>query len=163
MSFALLLSVLFGAAAFLAAFAIYGSDGFGADFRLACGGVFPPLTIGGAVLISYGCMVAAVAVTAAFVMVLSEMLRSSVGTLSLVTGMVILSIFVNVPEHLRVLSQVWSYLPSEFVAEWNIFNPRTVPVFGGFLMPWQAAPLLYLILGGGFAVLGRRVFVGYQI
>lgn len=163
MSFALLQSVLFAAAAFMTAFAIYGSEGFGADFRLACGEVFPPLTIGGAVLISYGCMIAAVAVTAAFVMLLSEMLRSSVGTLSLVTGMVILSMFVNVPEHLRVLSQVWSYLPSEFVAEWNIFNPRTVPVFGGFLMSWQAAPLLYLVLGGGFAVLGKRVFVGYQV
>lgn len=163
MSFALLQSVFFAAVAFLTAFAIYGAEGFGADFRLACDGLFPPLTMGGATLLSYGCMVAAVMVTAAFVMILSEILRSSVGTLSLVTGTVILSMFVNVPEHLRVLSQIWSYLPSEFVAEWNIFNPRTVPVFGGFLMSWQAAPLLYLIVGVGFAVLGKRVFVGYQV
>ena len=71
-------------------------------------------------------------------MVLSEMLRSSVGTLSLVTGMVILSIFVNVPEHLRVLSQVWSYLPSEFRP---VDGPPAVPA-----AEYQLIRLPYMLL-----------------
>ncbi len=101
-------------------------------------------------------------VTAAFVMIVSEILRSSVRTFSLVAGTVILAMFVNVPEHLRVLSRIWCYLPGKFVVEWNILYPRTVLVFGGGLMSRQAAPLLYLVLGDGFAVLGKRGFVGIR-
>lgn len=163
LSFAVVQSLLFAAVAFLTAFAIYGTEGFAADMRLVYSGVFSPMSIGGAVLICYGCMIAASTVTAAFAMVVSEVSRSSVGTLSLVTGIMILSMFVNVPLHMRVIGQIWSYLPSNFVGEWNMFGSRTVPVFGTFLMSWQAAPLLYLLVGTGLALLGKRVFVRYQV
>ena len=113
LTFALALSLFFTAVSFLTAFAVYGAEGFTADFRLT-GGNFPSMTLGEAVLISYGCMTAAVLVAGAFVMVLSELLKSSIGALSLVTGMVLLSMWVDIPEHLRVLSQIWSYMPSEF-------------------------------------------------
>ena len=105
----------------------------------------------------------AVVFVAAFVMALSELLRSSIGTLSFVVGVVILGIFVNVPAHLRILAQAWSYLPSNFIANWNVFNARLVGLFGKFLMPWQAVPMLYVILGIGLAFLGRRAFMRYQV
>ena len=143
-------------------FAVYGAEGFTADFRLT-GGYFPSMTLGEAVLISYGCMTAAVLVAGAFVMVLSELLKSSIGALSLVTGMVLLSMWVDIPEHLRVLSQIWSYMPSEFIAQWNLFNPRTVPLFGSFFLSWQVVPVLYLLLGLLFALTGRALFVRYQV
>lgn len=163
LTFGLAQALVFTAVTFLTAFAIYGAEGFWADFRLARAGFFPPMSIGQAVLLCYGCMTAAMLVTAAFVMTLSEVTKSSIGTLSTVAGMILLSMFVNVPERFRVLSQLWSYLPSEFTAVWNIFNPRTVPLFGTFLLSWQAAPLLYLLLGIGFALIGKRAFVGYQV
>lgn len=147
---------------FLTAFAVYGAEGFTADFRLT-GGNFPSMTLGEAVLISYGCMTAAVLMAGAFVMVLSELLKSSIGALSLVTGMVLLSMWVDIPEHLRVLSQIWSYMPSEFIAQWNLFNPRTVPLFGAFFLSWQVVPVLYLLLGLLFALTGRALFVRYQV
>lgn len=84
------------------------------------------------------------------------------GTLSAV-GTILLGMFVSVPERYRALSQLWSYLPSEFTATWNIFNPRTVPLFGIYLLPWQAAPLLYLVAGILLVLLGKRMFAGYQV
>lgn len=162
LTFALALSLFFTAVSVLTAFAVYGAEGFTADFRLT-GGYFPSVTLGEAVLISYGCMTAAVLVAGAFVMVLSELLKSSIGALSLVTGMVLLSMWVDIPEHLRVLSQIWSYMPSEFIAQWNLFNPRTVPLFGAFFLSWQVVPVLYLLLGLLFALTGRALFVRYQV
>ncbi len=163
LTFALALSILFSGLSFLIAFGIYGAEGFTADFQLVSGGFFPPLNVGGAVLLYYACMGIAVVFVAAFVMALSELLRSSIGTLSFVVGVVILGIFVNVPAHLRILAQAWSYLPSNFIANWNVFNARLVGLFGKFLMPWQAVPMLYVILGIGLAFLGRRAFMRYQV
>lgn len=77
--------------------------------------------------------------------------------------MILLSMFVSVPEQYRVLAQLRGYFPSEFIAAWNIFNPRTVPLFGTFLLPWQAAVLLYLLAGTLFALIGKRRFVRYQV
>lgn len=94
---------------------------------------------------------------------LPEVTKNSVGSLSVVAGMILLSMFVSVPEQYRVLAQLWSYFPSEFIATWNIFNPRTVPLFGTFLLPWQAAVLLYLLAGTLFALIGKRRFVRYQV
>ena len=73
------------------------------------------------------------------------------------------SMWVDIPEHLRVLSQIWSYMPSEFIAQWNLFNPRTVPLFGAFFLSWQVVPVLYLLLGLLFALTGRALFVRYQV
>lgn len=164
LTFGLGQAFLFAAVAFLTAFAIYGAEGFGADFRLVQNGFFvPPMSVGQAVLLSCGCMAAAMLVTAVFVMTLSEVTKNSVGSLSVVAGMILLSMFVSVPEQYRVLAQLWSYFPSEFIATWNIFNPRTVPLFGTFLLPWQAAVLLYLLAGTLFALIGKRRFVRYQV
>lgn len=143
---------------------LYGLEGFDAAFQLVMPAFSYPLTVGGGVLISFGMMTLAVILTGVFVMFLSEMFRSSLGTLALTVALIIFSMFVSsFPENYRVLSQMWSYLPSNFTAVWNIFDFRTVPVFGKVLISWQAVPVLYLILGTGFAVLGKRRYVNCQV
>ena len=157
------LPILLSGVTFLAAFALYGADGFSADFRLIQTRYCYPLSVGEAVLISYGIVLIASLVTGVFVMMMSELLHNSLATLSLAVGMVILSMYVDMSEQNRVLSQMWSYLPGEYVAPWIIFSPRTVPLFGRYILSWQVVPVVYALFGVIFALVGRRQFVKYQV
>jgi len=162
-SFSFLLSLLFTVTAFISAFVLYGSEGFSAAFQLIYGSYSYSLHIGEAILISYSVMGLAGILTGIFAMMLSEMLHSSIATLSIIVGTIIFTMFFNIPDQYRILSQLWSYLPSEYVAVWNIFNPQTIVVFGKILVSWQIVPILYAFLGGVFAFGGKRTFMRYQV
>lgn len=162
-SVSFLLSFLFAMTAFLTAYLLYGPEGFSADVRLIRTVFSYPLSAGGAVLISYGMMVAAGVFTGIFVMMLSEQLKSSIAALSIVVGASFLGIFFEVPQQYRILSQLWSYLPGNYVSVRNILNPRTVSLGGNILLSWQAVPVFYAFFGGIFAFLGKLSFVKYQI
>lgn len=162
-TFCVILSLLFNAVAFGAAFVLYGSEGFFSAFQLIYADYSCPMTTGEAVLISYAMLLIVCVFTGVFVMMVSELFCSGVATLSLVVGMILLSMFFNIPEQYRILYQLWSYLPSEFAAVWNIFSLQTVPFFGKNLFAWQAVPVLYLFLGGIFGLIGKRAFTSYQV
>ena len=145
------------------ALVVYGTEGGHGAFQLEYAGSCAVISIGEAVLIAYTMVLFAGVFMGALVMMLSEVLRSSVGTLAIATGMMVLPMFFSMPEEYRVLSQLWSYLPSDFVAVWSLFNPRMV-VLGNVALPsWQAVPVLYIVLGVVFALVTKRVFVRYQV
>lgn len=163
-SFAAGFSVLVFSVAILETYFLYGLEGFEASFQLLMPGYSYPLSTGESVLIACGMAVLAAVLVGIFVMLLSEMFRSSLGTLALTAGLIILCMFVSsLPERYRVLSQAWSYLPSNAVAVWNIFDCRTVPLFGQALVFWQVVPILYIVLGGVLAVLGKKRYVNCQV
>lgn len=161
--FALLLSALFAGVALSSAFCLYGFGGFESDFRLLYAGCSCDFRAGSAILLMYGCVVCAGVFTGALTMLLSQVLRSSVGTLGVIIGMILLPMLFTIPDEYRILGQLWSYLPSDFVAAWTIFSPRTVPLFGRFFQAWQVVPVMYTVLGLVFALLGRHSFVRYQV
>ncbi len=143
---------------------LYGLEGFGAAFQLIMPDFSYPLNVGESVLLVFGMVMLAAILTGVFVMLLSELFRSSLGTLALTVGLIIFSMLVPpLSERYRVLSQIWSYLPSNFIAVWSIFDYRTVPIFGKVLVSWQAVPILYAILGGAFAVIGKNRYVSCQV
>lgn len=162
-SFSILYALLLIVPAFCLSLFLYGAEGFTASFQLLYPAYSYPLSVGGAILLSYLMIVLAGVITGVFVMMLSELLRSNIGTLSVVVGMIMLTLFFNVPEQYRVMSQLWDYLPSEFVAVWSIFGRRTVPMFGTCLTAWQACPILYILCGALIAFAGRSVYVRYQV
>ncbi len=146
-----------------AAFIVYGVDGFNGVFQLEYSASSCPISIGEAVIIAYMMVLFAGVFMGLFVMMLSEVLHSSVGTLAIAVGIIILPMFFMMPEEYRVLAQLWSYLPGDFVSVWSIFSPYTVRIGNWFLQPWQAVPILYTILGVVFAVVTKRVYVKYQV
>ncbi len=163
-SFAAGFSVLVFGMAILETYFLYGLEGFEAACQLIMPDYSYQLSVGESVLIACGMAILAAVLVGIFVMLLSEMFRSSLGTLALTTGLIILCMFVSsLPERYRVLSQAWSYLPSNAVAVWNIFDCRTVPVFGQTLVFWQVIPILYSILGGVLAVLGKKRYMNCQV
>ncbi len=145
------------------AFAVYGTEGFFGALQLEYSGSSAAISVGEAVLIAYTMVLFAGVFMGVLVMMLSEVLRSSVGTLAIATGIIVLPMFFSMPEEYRVLYQLWSYLPSDFVAAWSLFSPQMV-ILGNFVVPaWQAVPVLYTMLGVVFAIVTKRAFVRYQV
>lgn len=143
---------------------LYGLEGFSAPFQLIMPVYSYSLNVGESVLITFGMIIIAAVLVGIFTMFLSELFRNSLGSLALIAGMIIFGMFVpSLPERYRILSQAWSYLPSNAVAVWNIFDCRTVSLFGTMLVFWQAVLLLYTVLGGAFVMAGKRRYVNYQV
>ena len=145
------------------AFAVYGIEGFQGAFQLEYSGSCEAISVGEAVLIAYTMVLFAGVFMGALVMMLSEVLHSSVGTLGIATGIIVSPMFFSIPEEYRVWSQLWSYLPGDFVAVWSLFNPRMVILGEAVLPAWQAVPILYVMLSVIFAMVTKRVFVKYQV
>lgn len=155
--------VLLTLTAFGTAFALYGLDGFDAAFQMYYIGSSLPISIGEAVLIAYLMEIITVLFMAVLVMVLSELLNSSVGTLAIAAALIIAPMMVSVPDEYRLLAQLWSTMPGDFVAVWSIFSARTVPLFGKIFTMWQIVPVWYLLLSVIFTAIAKKRFVTYQI
>ncbi len=163
LSLSVLSAVLLSAIAFLTVFLLHGTEGFGAAFQLMYTRNSSPITCGQAIFIAYGCLVVSAAAVGIFVMVLSELLHSNMAALTMSVGMVFLSMILNIPEQYRVLSQIWDWLPWCFLGPWNVFGCYTLPVFGHYLVSWQAVPLLCLGAGIAMAFAGRACYRRYQV
>lgn len=157
------LAFVFVVTAFVSAFVIYGMEGFETAFQLIYAGSSCPMSVGQAVVIIYVIILCAGTFIGVLVMTLSENLHSSVGALSVVIGLIVLPMVISVSDEYRILAQMWSYLPSEVVAVWSCFNPRTLVLFGRVLQGWQVVPMLYTVVGGVVAIVTEKVFVKYQV
>lgn len=160
---AFLISFLFGLTTWIMAFLFYGVEGFDTTFQVIYAGSSYPICVGEAVFLLYGMILCAGIVMGVVVMVLSEVLRNNVGTLAIAVGIIVLPMMVSVPEKYRVFAQLWSYLPSDIAGVWSCFSPRTVVIFGKVFLAWQVVPLLYAVISGMIAFVGKRIFVKYEI
>ena len=70
---------------------------------------------------------------------------------------------VYVPDEYRLLAQLWSYFPSDIVAVWSCFSPRTVMLCGKVWQSWQVVPILYAGIAGVASIVTEQVFVKYQV
>lgn len=162
-SFAAGSSLLYTITAVALTMAFYGGAGFGAAIQFVYPNYSAPLSVGEAVLIGYGLLLVAAILTGVFTMVLSEILGNGMGTLAAVSGIIILTMFVDIPDRYRVLAQLWNYLPSEFISIWGIFDRRLVPFAGTYLTSMQFVPILYIVIGGVLSVTGFKIYKKYQV
>lgn len=149
--------------AVIVALVLYGTEGYDAAFQQIYVGNSHSLTVGEAVLITYLMILLAGVFMGALVMMFSEIFHSSMGALSIAIGIILLPMFFSMPEEYRLLSQLWSYLPGDFVAGWSCFSMQTVVIAGKVFLPWQVVPVLYMMLGLLFAWVTGRRFLNYQV
>ncbi|MBQ6844950.1 MAG: ABC transporter permease subunit, partial [Agathobacter sp.] len=107
-----MISLIFILFTFGVEFFIYGAEGFEVPLQLVYGQSSCQISVGQAVLILYSMILLASLFEGVFVMMLSEVLHSSVGTLSVAIGIIILTMMISVPEEYRLLAQMWNFLPS---------------------------------------------------
>lgn len=142
---------------------IFGAEGFQTSIQLFFYTYSYPLTMGQACLIAYGILIITSILAGVFVMVLSELLHSGIATLAIATGLIILGGMVTIPKQYRVIAQIWDWSPMTYLSIGNIFNARTLPLFGHCLVSWQVVPVIYVLLSVGLAVGGKYLYQRYQI
>lgn len=139
-------------------FGVWGLDGGSAAIQMIHPFYSGALSAKKAVIICFWVLFTGIILSVIFTMILSERCRSGVGTMAIVAGILILSMFFNIPGQYRVLSQIWDMIPSNMAAVWNIFNVRLVSVFGHYFTMWQIVPLLWLILSALLIWYGKRIY-----
>ncbi len=145
------------------ALGIYGTDGFTMQLQATPYPFSHPLTIGAACLIMCGISLILSVFIGIFVMVLSECLHSGIAAMSVTVALILIALLCKVPAQHRVLSQLFCWLPFSFLNIRNVFDLRTLPVFGHCLLSWQIVPVLYLLSCALLAAAGRRVYQRYQV
>lgn len=162
-SFSIGISLIFIVFSFILTFALYGTDGFYTAFQFIYRSNSDPITCGQAILIAYGNLLAATVITSVFVMVLSELLHSSIATLAVSSGILIASMIIVVPEQHRILAQLWDWLPCCFLAPWNVFGKYTFSMFGHYFTSWQTAPVIYLGVSILITAIGQPAYRRFQV
>lgn len=144
-------------------FGIYGSEGFEMAMQIFFRSYSYPISIGEACLIAYGILLVVSVLAGVFVMVLSEVLHSSVAALAISAGLIISGMIVVIPEEYRIFSQIWNYLPMSFMAIWNVFDARPITLFGRCITAWQIVPLFYILSGIALIFGGKKIYQRYQV
>ena len=142
---------------------IYGAEGYDAPIQLFYSTYAGNLTLGQACLIAYGCLIVTAMLTSVLVMFLSELLHSGIAALSVTTAMIVASALVQVPPQYRLLGQLWDYLPTSFLAMWNVFDHRLISLLGTHFTSYQIVPVTYIVAAVLLSVLGKKLYVRYQV
>ncbi len=143
--------------------AVYGTEGFDMPIQLFYTTYAGKLSIGQACLIAYSCLMVTAFVISVMVMFLSELLHSGIAALSVTTAMIVASCLYQFPAEYRLLSQLWDYLPTSFLAMWNVFDHRLISLLGTHFTSYQIVPLIYIFVGIMLSILGKQLYIRYQV
>lgn len=141
----------------------YGAEGFEMSLQACFSTYSYPITIGEASLIAYGILIITSILAAIFVMVVSELFRSGIVALAISSCMIILGNVIMIPSQYRVIAQIWDWSPIAYLSTWNVFDSRTLPLFGHCLPSWQIVPFIYLLLSIILAFVGKSIYQRYQV
>jgi len=142
---------------------IYGADGFHTALQLLHYDYSYPLTFGHACILVYGILILTAVFTGVLVMILSEILHNSAATLAVFTGFLLLGGMFHIPAQYRVLSLIWSALPTTILNLSSIFTIRLFTLFGHCFTLWQAVPVIYILCGIAAVAAGKRIYAKYQV
>ena len=158
-AFTLILSLLmFGIIAFL-----YGFDGYNTILQFVLMRPFN-LTLGQAVMILIGLSFAGAILVSVFTMALSELTKNSVGTIGIIAGILILTMFImEMPANLKILSEIWYMLPSNLVSLNGAFRYSMFLLGERAMLSYQIAPIVYFAMAIIFSIIGKIVYNCYQI
>jgi ABC-type transport system involved in multi-copper enzyme maturation permease subunit len=140
----------------------YGTDGFDAAIQLLVPECSLSLSVGTAFLITLGVALLIGFLYSVFSLFLSVVFK----TRAVVIAVMVFQLFssmVNLPPVFRVLSDAWNYLPGSFLGAWMFTECRLVPIPGHYLTAYQAAPILYLLIGIPLTVFARKSYRNWQI
>ncbi len=97
-------------------------------------------------------------------MTVSQITKNSIATISIISAMLMISLFMSeVPGRIRLLSEIWYLIPSNLINLNGAFRYPLLTVFGTELVTYQYAFLAYVLLTAGLIVLGRFIYGRYQI
>jgi len=144
--------------ALLVVFQMYDADGFDAPLQLFRP-LYPyPISIGKFTILSFALLLLVILSMSLTVMLLSLCFRRGMVPMAVTMTLVMMGMFVNVPENHRLMSKIWDWLPSNYLFASNLFDLRLVSLFGKQFVSWQVLPVIYIALDVGLAFLGKAVY-----
>lgn len=161
--FSFVTGLLFLAIVTVGAFISFGTEGFSAALQLMYGNYSYPMTLGQVFLVMAGIHLLACILTGVFAMVLSEITKSSIGTMATVVAILFLARLIPVPPDWR-LSQAVNFFPINILKlDAGFTDMRLVSIFGLKFTSWQFAPLLYIFLIVLLFFTGKKVYCRFQV
>lgn len=154
--------LLFGTAA-ISNLIVYGADGFSGALQIA----FPlcswSVSIGKSVMILFFLVLFISVLYSIAIMFLSEWLKKSVGVMAVPVGMMIFTLFVQIPYRFRSLSQIYTLLPTNILMRQELWDDRLFFVLGKYMTNFQMAPVVYILISLLLFVMGKRIYQKYQV
>ncbi len=154
--------LLFGAA-LLSNLAVYGADGFGGALQIE----FPlsswRISIGGAVLVLVSLLLLISVMYSMAVMFLSEWLKKSAGAMAVPFGIMIFTLFIDIPYSYGTVSKVYELLPTNLLMTWELWDDRLLSVLGNYMTFFQAAPMVYVLVSALLLLMGKRIWKRCQV
>lgn len=162
----MLAGITFGAAAALLLFGtavasnvvVRGADGLKGALQI----VFPlssrRMCMGGSVLLLLFLLLVISVLYSTAIMFLSEWLKKSVGVMAVPVGIMIFTLFVDVPYRFKTLSQIYDLLPTNLLMRQELWDDRLFSVLGNHMTNFQIAPAVYMLLSILLFAMGKRIY-----
>ena len=145
------------------AFISFGTEGFSAMLQLIAPNYSYPMTLGQVFFVMAGIHLLACILTGVFAMVLSEITKSSIGTMATVVAILFLARLIPVPPDWRFLQAVNFFPINMLKLDAGFTDMRLVSLFGLKFTSWQFAPLLYIFLIVLLFFTGKKVYCRFQV
>lgn len=142
---------------------LYGFHGLDVRIQLIYAACSHHFTIGQVISSQIILLIFASVLESAFAMFCAEKMKSGMGTMAVMTGGLLLSLTINIPDQFRMIVQLWNSIPSNILAVWNLLDCRLILQFGRYFTQLQVLPIVYVILAVLLAAGGWRGYKRYQI
>lgn len=137
---------------------VYGPEGSSVVVQLYRPLCSRGLTMGQAIFLLGGVYIILGIVYSILTMFLSEAVKNAVADMAIMTGGMLLTILIQIPYQRRVISQVYSLLPTRILNVEQLWDGRLVSLFGMHLTNYQTAVILYVIVGALLIWRGNRIW-----
>lgn len=154
--------LLFGTAA-VSSVAVSGADGLGGALQTAFPLTSRRMCMGQLILLLFFLVLLISALYSIAIMFLSEWLKKSVGVMAVPVGIMIFTLFVDIPYRFKTISQIYDLLPTNLLMRQELWNDRLFSVMGKYLTNFQMAPVVYILLSILLFGMGKRIYQKYQV
>lgn len=96
--------------------------------------------------------------TGILTMLLSLLFDRSMGAAGTIFAIILFDLFGNVPTSMRMLSQLRYLTPITVLLNTNVPDMRLTKIFSRYLISFQTAPILYVLLGMILIIITVRIF-----
>jgi hypothetical protein len=96
-------------------------------------------------------------------MLLSAKFKTAFGVISIIIILIMLPMFLNIPENYDVLIKLINLLPTNMMAIWNITSLNLYEIFGLSIEPYIFIPIFVLLVSTLFLFFAFRSFRNHQV
>lgn len=97
------------------------------------------------------------------VMFLSEWLKKSAGVMAVPFGIMIFTLFIDIPYSYGTVSKVYELLPTNLLMTWELWDDRLLSVLGKYMTLFQVAPMVYILVSALLLLIGKRIWKRCQV